>query len=143
MARFTDAYIDRLLASRKFDALVELQGIFWGWSGLAAHHPQYGLPVPVFIFIESLNWFSQAIRSGVWSYFEVTPIERQEAMYAELQCLAPTGFAEQYRQGIKHWRDQAKMKNLDRWVSENESACDDWLFKLLLAHRQELRPLYA
>lgn len=87
MARFSDTYIDRLLASGKYDALVELQGIFCGWSGLASDHPRYGLPATAFIFVETLNWFSQAIRSGAWTYFEVTPKERQMAILSELQYI--------------------------------------------------------
>lgn len=40
MARYSDTYIDRLLGSGKYDALVELQGIFCGWSGLVSDHPR-------------------------------------------------------------------------------------------------------
>ena len=143
MARFTDTYIDRLLASGKYEALVELQGIVWGWSGLATHHPQYGLPPAVFAFVETLNWFSQAIRSGAWTYFEATPTERQMAIFAGLQRLGPPEFAEQYKHGIEQWQVQEEMRDLDRWVSANESVCDQWLFDLLRQNRKELGALYA
>ena len=143
MARFSDTYIDRLLASGKYDALVELQGIFWGWPGLVSDHPRYGLPPAVFAFVETLNWFSQAIRSGAWTYFEVTPTERQLAMFAELQRIGPPEFADQYKQGSEHWRVQEKMRDLDRWFSANEPVCDQWLFDLLRQNRKELGALYA
>lgn len=143
MARFSDTYIDRLIASGKYDALTELQGIFWGWSGLSSDHPQYRLPPAVFVFVETLNWFSQAIRSGTWTYFEVTPTERQLVMFAELQRIGPPEFADQYKQGSEHWLVQEKMVDLDRWVSANESVCDQWLFDLLRQNRKELRALYA
>lgn len=109
MTRFSETYIDRLLASGKYDALVELQGIFWSWSDSAAHHPQYGLTPAVFTFVETLNWFSQAIRSGAWTYFEATPTGRQNAMLTALQRLAPAEFTARYEEGIKHWRDQEMM----------------------------------
>src|SRR5512140_2057350 len=128
MARYTDAYIDRLLASAEFETLVELQSILWSSPMRDVHDPQYGMPGAVFAFVETLSWFSQAIRSGTWTYFEATPIERQEALHAQLLRLAPAEFSEQYGRGIKHWRDQAKIKDVDRWISENESTCNDWLF---------------
>lgn len=143
MPRLSDTYIDRLLASGKYDALVELQNIFWGWPGLASDHPQYGLPPAVFAFVETLNWFSQAIRSGAWTYFEVTPKERQIAMLEGLQQIAPPEFADQYRHGIEHWRVQEKMRDLDLWISNSESICDQWLFDLLHQNRKELEALYA
>lgn len=143
MDRFSDTYVDRLLVSGKYDALVELQSIFWGWSGLAAHHSQYGLPPAAFTFVEVLNWFSQTIRSGAWTYFEATPTETQWAVLAELHRLAPPDFADQYKQGIEYWKDEEKMKVLDRWVAENESVCDQWLFDLLRQNSEELKVLYA
>ncbi len=143
MARFSDTYIDCLLASGKYDALVELQSIFWCWPGLASDQPRYGLPPTVFTFVETLNWFSQAIRSGAWTYFEVTPNERQMSMFAALQRIGPPKFADQYQFGIEHWRAQEKMRDLDRWISDNESICDQWLFDLLRQNRKELGALYA
>lgn len=73
----------------------------------------------------------------------VTPAERQRAMVAELQDLAPVEFAARYREGIEHWRDQEKMQDHDRWVSVNESICDAWLFDLLIQNRKELGAFYA
>ena len=143
MARYTDAYIDRLLAINEFDTLVELQRILWSSPKRDAYDLQYGFPDAVFTFIESLGWFSQAIRSGTWTYFEATPNERQKAMYAQLRRFAPAELADQYRCGIEHWHDQAKMADVDRWISDNESTCNDWLFGLVLQNRDELRPLYA
>ncbi len=107
------------------------------------HDPQYGMPGAVFAFVETLSWFSQAIRSGTWTYFEATPVERQEALRAQLFRLAPVEFAEQYGRGMKYWRDQSKIKDVDRWISENEPTCNDWLFSIALQSRGELRLLYA
>lgn len=143
MARYTDAYIDRLLARSDFETLVELQCILWGSAKRAADDPQYGFSGALFAFVECLSWFSQSIRSGAWTYYETTPKERQEAMHAQLQRLAPAEFADQYRRGINHWQDQETMKDVDRWISENESTCNDWLFSLVLQNREELKPLYA
>jgi hypothetical protein len=51
------------------------------------------LPEPVFVFVESLVWFSQAIRSGLWIYYEATPRIRQDALPGALRHHAPAEFA--------------------------------------------------
>ncbi len=143
MARYTDAYIDRLISSKGFLELVELQGIFFGWSGCDFNLPNFGFHSSVFTFNESLTWFSQAIRSGVWTYYEATPIERQEAMFAALQIHAPIEFSKQYKYGIEHWKDVERIESLDSWIEDNEFMCNEWLFDLLLKNRHELSTFYA
>jgi len=143
MTRFSDTYIDNLFASGTYDALVELAGIICGWSGFAEQHPDRGLPPVALVFLETLTWFSQGIRSGSWTYFEATSVERQLAVLSYLEGIAPAEFVERYREGVEHWRDQERMRDHDRWIDSNESVCNQWLINLLLQNRKDLADLFA
>ncbi len=138
MARFSEAYVDRLLTSERFDALVGTQGVLLGWPGLKVDDPRYGLPPSLFAFSETLTWFSQTIRSGGWTYFEATPPERQEALLEDLRDMAPPDVVRRYEEGIWHWQDESVMQEHDRWVSANEAACNRWLHTLLRCNREDL-----
>src|SRR5258708_2971759 len=92
----TRSYLDGLFASRDYDGLVWLSSMLCGTRGFNLRSPTYGLPRALFLFVESLAWFAQGLRSGVWTYFEATPSVRQQEMLAALGDLAPKGFDEQY-----------------------------------------------
>lgn len=138
MPRYSQGYIERLLARSESDALVELQGILLSCPDIDTSKPDYGVPRPAFAYIEALAWFSQAIRSGAWVYFEATSFGRQRAMLDALQVLAPAEVAQMYKLGMEHWRNATVMKNLDRWLADNESASNAWLHALVQLHRDEL-----
>ena len=95
----TRSYVDGLFASRDYDGLVWLSSTLCGSRGFNLQSPTYGLPRTLFLFVESLFWFAQGLRSGVWTYFEATPSARQQEMLAALGDLAPEGFDEQYVPG--------------------------------------------
>ena len=75
----------------------------------------------MFLLVEMLCWSAQAIRSGVWTYYEATGTSRQEAMYQALRQYAPNGFAETYLQGMQDWRDQSLIRVIDDWIGANDS----------------------
>ena len=142
MSRFTKKNIDQLLESSDYMTLVELQAIIFGLPKCSHSLPDYGLPIPAFVFVEALTWFAQANRSGVWTYFEATTIERQEAMLSALQLFGAPSFAEKYQFGIANWQDIKEMKTLDCWMAETDNICTVWLRELLTHHSQELQPLF-
>ena len=139
MTECSDSHIDRLLVNGHCDTLAHVQGLLHGWPGLAVDDPRYGLPPPLFTFTETLSWFSQAIRSGGWTYFEATPTQRQSALLDDLREMAPGDVVRRYEEGIWHWQDESVMGNHDRWVCANESACNRWLHALLRRNRDELQ----
>lgn len=138
MARFSERYVSGLLASEQYESLVELQGICLSWSGCNINLPDYGLPLPVFAFVEVSAWFAQSIRSGACTYFEATSQERQYGTHLVLQALGPAGFADNYLYGIEHWRCESDMRLLDRWISDNDDLCHAWLHALVQQHRNEI-----
>jgi hypothetical protein len=143
MPRYADTYIDGLFRRAQLDGLVELAAIFGGWPGWNERDVRYGLPPPLFAFVESQLWFSQSIRSGTWTYFEATSIERQRALYEALQQFAPPDFADHYRHGMEHWRTEVEMTNLDDWIWKTEQDCIDWHWRLLREHRELCQTLCA
>jgi hypothetical protein len=143
IGRYSDDYIDRLLVRSDYEAMVELSGIFFSWTGRDLLQADYRLPSPVFVYVEALCWFAQAWRSGVWTYYDATPVVRQEAMREALRIWAPLGYAERYGFGMIHWNDERRIQVLDEWMRKNEKFCNEWLAELLRKHRQELRPLYT
>jgi hypothetical protein len=143
MGRYSDQYIDRLLARGDYDAMVELSGILFSSPDRDSRQPEYRLPSPVFVYVETLGWFAQASRSGVWTYYEATPAGRQEAMRQALAAWAPLGYAQRYAFGMHHWTDERQMEELDRWIRSNEALCNEWLLDHIRRHRGELSPLYS
>src|SRR5437667_12569448 len=116
----TRSYVGSLFATRDDDGLVWLCCAISGCGQFNLQSPTYGLPKALFLFLESLNWFAQGLRSGVWTYFEATSSMRQQEMLAALRDLAPAGFDEQYAAGMKGWTDAAQSAEVDKWLDQNE-----------------------
>jgi hypothetical protein len=85
----------------------------------------------VFVFVEALTWFAQTIRSGGWTYFEVTALDRQAAMQDALLRLGLRDLQATYAAGASHWRDPEAMKRHDGWVNEHEDEVNADIIQLL------------
>lgn len=138
MVRFTDEYIDRLLEQADYDALVQLQAIICGWEDFNSLRPHYGLPEPIFVFVEAMTWFAQAFRSGAWTYYEATAEEHQNEMKRLLSIYGSSQYSDQYAYGLEHWQSVEQMKVLDRWMQSVDDEVTGWLLQLLKNHRTEL-----
>jgi hypothetical protein len=138
MGRYSDEYLDELLARSDEVALAELQAILFSWHGRDTLQADYGLPSAIFVYVETVTWFAQAIRSGAWTYYEATPLTRQQAMREALGVWAPQDYAEQYGFGMSYWKDKRGIDALDKWMREREESCNDWLMQLLRRHREKL-----
>src|SRR5438874_6346073 len=109
MARkYAIQYIDGLVDGETYHDLVELSSAMCSSPHYRSTAPDYALPIFAFVFAETLLWFAQAIRSGVWTYYEATPLSRQQAMAAALRAHAPQGFADWYERGMADWQDEQK-----------------------------------
>jgi hypothetical protein len=86
-----------LFVAREYDGLVWLSALICGSEVFDPQEPAYGLEPPLFLFVEALAWFAQAIRSGVWTYFETTPVGRQQRMLALLKTIGPSEFGSAMR----------------------------------------------
>jgi len=139
MPKFSQGYLDALFSSRDYGKLVELSGYLQ--EGLSLTDPTYGYPQPVFVFVESLLWFAQAIRSGAWTYYEATPRARQDAMFCALESNAPEGFATHYALGMQNWQDEEKIGVVDAWIENHDEDNDRWLWDLVNTHRATLERL--
>jgi hypothetical protein len=139
--KFSQSYLDALFSSPDYGKLVELSLYLHGAEGYSRNEASYGYPQPVFVFVESLVWFAQAIRSGVWTYYEVTPRTRQDAMLSALQCEAPSGFSEHYSLGMRDWQDKAKIRVVDAWMQDHEEDNNRWLWRLVNEHRAVIERL--
>jgi hypothetical protein len=133
--KFTQAYLDALFSAPEFMKLVEIAGYFGGAEKYRRDESDFGLPRPVFVFQETLTWFSQAIRSGSWTYFEATPRARQQAMLRALECEGPPGYAANYSLGMETWQDDVKCKAVDTWITTHEEDCSQWLWRLANRYR--------
>jgi hypothetical protein len=131
----TRSYVDGLFASRDYDGLVWLSSTLCGSPGFNPQSPTYGLPKALFLFVESLAWFAQGLRSGVWTYFEATPSARQQEMLAALRDLAPKGFDEQYGVGMSGWTDAAQAAAVDKWLEQNDDENNAFLWRLAEQNR--------
>lgn len=139
MARkYAVEYIDRLLDGETYHDLVELSSAMCSSPQYASRSPDYGLPTFAFVFAETLLWFAQAIRSGVWTYYEATPVPRQHAMAAALRAQAPQGFADWYERGMTDWQDEQKIGAVDEWIEASDDAANVWLRHLARENREAL-----
>jgi hypothetical protein len=131
----TRSFVGGLFGSRDYDGLVWLSSAICGSPGFDLQHPMYGLPRALFLFVESLAWFAQALRSGAWTYFEATPHARQQEMLAALRDFAPEGFGQQYSAGMKLWKDPARVAGLDNWLLRNDDQNNAFLWRLAEQNR--------
>jgi len=138
MSRYSAQYVAQLVAQHDYGALVDLQGIALGWDRFDASDPSFGLPQPLFAVFEVLTWLAQADRSGVWTYYEATPVQRQDRVLDALEALRAAELRHQYLYGKEHWRMVEAVGQLDSWISKNEQSTINWAFTVLAAHPHEL-----
>ena len=137
-------YWDALFQSRDYGRLVDLSSALCSGSVFRPQESQYGLPRAAFTFVESLLWFAQAQRSGVWTYFESTPPERQAVMLEALEGHpAPTGFAAHYALGMSNIRDVHKLAVVDLWIRAHDVDNNAWLWRIADEHRALFEALCA
>jgi hypothetical protein len=139
MPKFSQAYLDSLFPSRDYSKLVELSGYLQ--DGVDRSEPTYGYPQPVFVFLESLIWFAQAMRSGALTYYEAAPKARQDAMLDALEREAPSGFATHYALGMKGWQDERRIELVDLWMERHDEENNRWLWRLVNEHRDTFERL--
>jgi hypothetical protein len=139
--KFSQSYLDALFSSPDAGKLVELSTYLHRAEGYSSNEPNYGYPQPVFVFVESLVWFAQGIRSGVWTYYEATPRARQDAMLSALECEAPRGFSTHYSLGMRNWQDRVKIEVVDTWLQDYEEDNNRWLWRLVNEHRPDIERL--
>ena len=102
MSRYSAQYLAQLLRQRDYGALVDLQGIALGWEGFDKEIPSFGWPEPIFAVFELVTWLAQADRSGVWTYYEATPVSRLHAVLATLDRLKAVELHRQFAYGKEH-----------------------------------------
>jgi hypothetical protein len=135
-------HLERLCAARAYDGLVWISSILCGCDTFRPDEPGYGLPTLLFNLVERLAWFAQATRSGVWTYFEATPPLVQQGMLASLQEDASRPrFAEQYRMGIRHWREPPALEPVDAWMLAHDTCNNDVCWSIVAAQRETLQAL--
>jgi hypothetical protein len=143
MSLIAAAYLDKMFSERDEAGLAFLSSVICGAQAFDQRHATYGLPSPLFLFVEGLLWFAQSWRSGSWTYFEATPVERQQAMLEELRSHAPTGWADQYAFGMRHWHDTERLGALDTWLERQDKANSEFLWDHLAQHRAVLEGILA
>jgi hypothetical protein len=141
--RYSAKYLDDLFTSDQYENLVQISSLLCACDRFAAAEPDYGLPTPLFVFVQGLLWFAQSARSGTWTYYEATPVTRQNAMLSALQTVGAVSVAAQYAEGMLHWRDEARMKTLDDWLQNHDTANTQWLRQLVCANREAVEKLVS
>ena len=136
--RYAVQYIDRLLDGDSYQELVDLSSVICTSKQYVSRAADYGLPTFAFVFAETLLWFAQASRSGVWTYYEATPLLRQIAMVEALHAHAPLEFAEWYERGMHDWQDEEKIGTVNAWIKANESVATTWLRTLARENRESI-----
>jgi len=141
--KFSQRYLDAIFTTSECGRLAEISSILCGCGSYEPKQPDYGFDSQTFVFVESLLWFSQALRSGVWTYFEATPRQRQEAMREALRSIAPKEFSEYYALGMEVWKDENKIKVVDTWMQDHDDENNRFLWRLITEHRASIERLCA
>jgi hypothetical protein len=140
--RYSAAYLDRLFSSETYEDLTQLSSILCATDRFSQSESDYGLPQPLFVFVECLHWLATSWRSGsAWTYYEATPPTRQEAMRQGLEALEAPDLARRYAEGMEHWRDPQARRVLDAWVKEHDVNVTLWLRSLVRAYRPTIEEL--
>jgi hypothetical protein len=144
MIKVAPAYLDRIFDTADHDGLAWLSSMICASDAFGLKHPTYGLSTPLFLLVEGLLWSAQGARSGVRTYFEATPVERQRAMLGALEHqAAPEEVLDNYRFGMEVWRDPLRTADLDRWIDGNDETVARYLWALVRSHRPEIEALVA
>jgi hypothetical protein len=130
--------IDAVIHGNQYGDLVKLSQALAASPRFSMRAADWGFPLVAFVHLECLCWFAQAIRSGVWIYYEATPLERQNLMLSALETFAPPDFAVHYAQGMRDWEDEEKIDAVDRWIEDNDERANAWLREHAREHRDEL-----
>jgi hypothetical protein len=141
--KFAAEYVDRLLADATYESLADLSSAICSSLKFNAELPDYGLPHVAFIFVETLLWFAQGERSGVWTYYEATPRPRQDAMLDALRRGAPEELSSWYERGMRDWSDEDRIAAVDTWIEAHGEAANQWLRALAANNREALLALVA
>jgi len=141
--KYAAEYIEGLLAKATYRDLATLSSAICSSAQFKDTLPDYGLSQFAFLFVETLEWFAMSFRSGIWTYYEATAQARQDAMVAALRGDAPEEFASWYGRGMRHWRDETRIAEVDRWIEANDKAASEWLVELLRRNREGLLELTA
>jgi hypothetical protein len=140
-ASYNPAYLDRLISSDGFEDLVQVSALLCATDRFSPDESDYGLPEPLFVFVEALLWFAQSSRSGAWTYYEATPTTRQEAMFRALEAIADRTLAHRYAEGMKSWRYAGAMRTLDDWIRNHDDEATTWLCGLVRSNRATIKEL--
>jgi hypothetical protein len=134
--KYSSRYWDSLFKSREYGQLVDLSSALCSCPVFRQADTEYGLPRAAFTFVEGLLWFAQANRSGVWTYFESTPQPRQSAMLETLEnSHAPPGFAAHYAVGLRNWKTEDTIGEVDLWIRAHDRENNTWLWSIADEHR--------
>jgi hypothetical protein len=141
--RLSEEYLERLTCPSDALGLAELQSALQVSRSFDCQLLSYGLPDSIFLFFETLNWLSQSVRSGAWTYFESVPEYRAFALAHLLSLMSTAEIAEKYRFCIGNWAIAADMQRIDDWVRDREGSHDAWLCEFVRLHQGEFCALLA
>lgn len=130
--------IDNLLRSADTASLNALSALICSSPHFNRAQPNYALPEALFAFVEGLLWLSQSLRSGTRTYFEATPVERQQRMLEALLHLGAGELPVHYAAAMQQWQIEGACTDVDRWIVEHEDWWDRWLCGVVASHRTEL-----
>jgi hypothetical protein len=124
--RFSSEYVHASVAAPGRDGLSALLSVLTSSDRYDPRAPNYGLPDPLFLLVETMSW-EGAARSGVWTYYESTPLFVQERMCTVLAATAPAALAKAYATGMATWRSTDRAGAVDAWLGGNEASVIEWL----------------
>lgn len=142
MIKIAPDYLDSTFHDATYDGLAWLSSSICAAEIFDIDDAGYGLPQPLFVLVEGLSWFALSVRSGVTTYFEATPFERQRMMlHAFEKEGAPDEMKAKYRSGMTSWKEPASAADLDCWIDQNDGANTLYLWHLARTHRQEIEAI--
>ena len=77
------------------------------------------------------NWFGTSLRSGVWTFYEVTKLEEIDTVLTYLKENNYTDLAEIFEKGVHDYQNPIYAKDFDypeEWIEESEEI-DQWIME--------------
>ena len=97
---------------------------------------QSTLPVWYVELSEIMNWQSQSVRSGVWTYYEILNDSSAVTLIGRLKAQEEHEILSMYRMGINKYSDETIMEHIDKWIWKNEERIYRYLTDVLISNKE-------
>ena len=132
MLRYDKSYIEKFFGSlNEYHSMVELFRIAYGETK-EKHDDSHKWIIELG---EIMNWQAMSVRSGVWTYYEITDDCNAKILIEGLTLKNESEILNQYCVGIDNYSNEELMDGIDKWITNNEDKIYRYIADILIQHK--------